>query len=178
MTTLDFREVDAPTDDPPALEIADFDPEFPGSTPEAPYGFKEDGTPYKRRPKGSGTGGSKTPRSTASKANETLATSAARMLCQINSLVGISLTVFGMPETAMDIEKANAQFETMAIESLRTDPTLCRKILSAGASSGRTGLLMAYIYLAGSAFPSARSEIKAKRRIHELEGDDVDDATV
>lgn len=33
-----------------------FDPEFPGSTPDAPYGFTQAGKPRKRRPNGSGTG--------------------------------------------------------------------------------------------------------------------------
>ncbi len=175
MTALQIETVPIalppPDDETPEFDTSasDYDPDYPGSTPEAPYGFKEDGTPYKRRPKGSsGSSGKSAAAKAPSKANEALATSAARALCQVNTLIGMSLTVFGMPKTAEDMEKANAQFEIMAKESLRTDPALCRKILSAGASSGRTGLLVAYMYLVGSAFPAARTELKARRAEHEF----------
>lgn len=171
MSALQITEVDNDETPPVSVEPSpNKDPEYPGSTPDAPYGFKDNGEPYKRRPYAPRTSSGKS-RSTSGKSNDALASSAARMLCQINSLVGMSLTVFGMPQTAMDIEKANSDFETMATESLRTDPALCRKILSAGATSGRTGLTIAYIYLAGSAFPSARSELQAKRREKDLEND-------
>ena len=151
-------------DDPPPFENpgGDFDPEYPGSTPEAPYGFKDDGTPYRRRPKGTAKKGNA---SVARKgvASDSLARSAASLLAQMNTLTGFSLAAFGLNETAESIAEANKRFEEMAYGALLNDPALCKKILSAGTNSGAAQLTMAYVTLALSIFPAARNDIKRKR---------------
>jgi hypothetical protein len=96
----------------------------------------------------------------ASNAN---AAAAAALLARVNNLVGVSLHMFGMVNTANALVEANEQFEVMAREALATDPVLCRKILSAGASSGKAGLTMAYIMLGAQMTPAALQEYKAKR---------------
>lgn len=176
MTTLSFTEVDIPSDidAPPPMSdpqgTTAFDPEFPGSTPEAPYGYKPDGTPYKRRPNGGASKSAGTKKT--GRANESVAKTAASMLAQINNLVGLSLMAFGFPESASSIAEANNRFEVMATEALKTDPALCKKIMSAGAASGRTALFMAYGYMGMSIAPAMRNEIIARRA--EQEGDDYE----
>ena len=166
MTTnvLDFRSGEIPDDAPPGTSMPEgatsFDPEFPGSTEEAPYGYKPDGTPYKRRPNG---GGRPKGSGIKGKGNESNARAAANMLCMMNNMLGVSLSMFGLPLTGAAIADANAQFEVMAIEALRTDPALCRKIMSAGATTGKTQLILAYGYLGMSAFPAMREEYAARR---------------
>jgi hypothetical protein len=95
------------------------------------------------------------------------------MLAQVNNLVCMSLAMAGLPQTGASLAESNGQFESMALEALRTDPALCKKILSAGATSGRTALFMAYGYLAMSAFPTARAEFKDARekRLEESDND-------
>ncbi|HWV44403.1 MAG TPA: hypothetical protein VN039_00005, partial [Nitrospira sp.] len=108
---LDFKDVEIPEDNAPPVAMPEgassYDPDFPGSTEEAPYGYKADGTPYKRRPnagagrpKGSGSKG-------VGKVGESQARAAAQLLGQLNSLVGMSLAAFGMPMTAGSIMEAN-----------------------------------------------------------------------
>jgi hypothetical protein len=48
----------------------------------------------------------------------------------------------------------------MARQSLEADPELCRKILSAGATSGKAGLAMAYLILGANTFPAMRKEYR------------------
>lgn len=175
---LEFGTTEIPQDTtpnvdstPPMLEAdnasAWFDPQYPYSTKEYPYGFFDnaDGTPdfdrpRKRRPKGTGGGSSKNP---ASGKGSTNARSAAKMLAQMNMLLGMGLRTFGMPMTAEMLAQANTEFEAMAFDALSNDPALCRKILSAGAASGKTQLLMAYLALGVAVAPPAYMEIKAKR---------------
>ena len=173
--TIEFTEADipaAPDDIAPATEevvstTGDYDPLYPGSTPEAPYGYKADGTAYKRRPnKGYTRRESGSGRIVAS---ESQAKAAAAMLAQVNNLVCISIHVAGMPRTATSIQEQNAQFEAMAFEALLTDPALCKKILMAGANSGKAALLMAYATLGMSAVPAAISEVKERRNNDEQE---------
>lgn len=171
-----LESVEVPKDDPPVFDPpsgGDYDPEFPGSTPDAPYGFKPDGTPYKRRPNGAGSGsGKKAGGGKKTGSSDRSAQTAASLLARMNGLVGISLTVFGMPATAMSLAEANDQFETMAYEALRSDPELCRKILAAGATSGKAGLVMAYGMLGVSIAPAALTEIREKRATRDAERDE------
>lgn len=155
--------VDLPKDEPPTLEGEAYNPEFPGSTADAPYGYKPDGTPYKRRPNG---GGGKKRGSTSKRmpASDTAARSAASLLGRLNLLIGMAIQMNGMPETAATLTLANEQFENMAYEALLADPALCRKILGAGATSGKAGLVMAYATLGISIVPAARMEIVEKRK--------------
>jgi hypothetical protein len=81
----------------------------------------------------------------------------------MNMLLGLGLFTAGLERTAESIKEANEQFEVMAYEALQTDPQLCRKILGAGANSGKAGLVMAYVMLGASAFPPMRDEIKEVR---------------
>ncbi len=177
MTTpeITFTKVDEPpeTDDTPIT--GDFNPDYPGSTESAPYGFKPDGTPYLRRPKGT----AKTPASPGapllgSSRRDKNARDAARLLARLNALIGLSLTVSGMPNTAASLADANEQFESMAYEALVSDPALCSKILSAGTAGGKAGLIMAYTMLGASIIPSARQEIAARKLERELLNADSD----
>lgn len=162
-------DMDTPKDSPPP-SVEDFDPEYPGSTPDAPYGFKPDGTPYKRRPGKRGSGGSGRGNMPASNAQ---ATQAAALLGRANLLMAMMLGFAGLPNTSAKIVESNGDFENMARDALLTDPALCRKILSAGGVSGKTGLAMAYVMLGGSVFSTAKSEIR-EVRMRESEADDVD----
>jgi len=144
-----------PTDDPPPTDTP-----FPVDA-DAPYGYKADGTPYKRRRNNTGTAKSAPGRRLV--ASESQARTAANMLGQINQIMGMALASAQFPRTGGQIVEANAQFVEMAYESLLTDPALCRKILSAGASSGKSGLIMAYGMLTLAVVPAAREEIRERR---------------
>lgn len=146
------------------------DPDFPYSTPEAPYGYftissKDDSPDYtrprKRRPQGRGS------RSGVERGNypasEKSARTAAKLLAQMNLFVGMGISAFGLRLTARELVKANDQFEEMAYNALLSDPKLCQKILSAGAQSGKTQLMFAYVALGGSLAPMAWSEMRASR---------------
>lgn len=166
--SLDIKIVDsdeAPPTDATSV-TGDYDPEFPGSTEEAPYGYFPDGRIRKRRPKGHGKPSPVASGSRRSPASESQARTAAGLLARMNGLLAMSLGFSGLPTTAESIAESNAQFESMAYEALLTDPALCRKILSAGATSGKTGLIMAYGMLAVSIAPTAFVEIKERR--HDL----------
>jgi hypothetical protein len=143
----------------------DFDPEFPGSTADAPFGYLANGQPRKRRPNGSGpapSGGTTSVRKHA--ANPGTAKSAAGLLARLNLLVGLALHTSGLENTAEELKRANATFEELAYEALLADPQLCKKILGAGATSGKAGLVMAYTVLGVSIAPAARTEIIERRR--------------
>lgn len=161
---IETGDIPPHVDEPPETTApnGDFDPLYPGSTPDAPYGFKPDGTPYRRRPKGTAGGTVKTGNKRMP-ATDASARAAASLLARMNMLLGIGIYTAGMERTAEAIKEANEQFEVMAYEALQADPQLCRKILGAGASSGKAGLVMAYVMLGASAFPSARQEIQEAR---------------
>lgn len=181
MTLLDIQHVtrpddlppdDLPPDEVPPLETptGDFNAEFPGSTPEAPYGFKPDGTAYKRRPNGKGGGGKSGQESgKVSTRNEGNARAAASLLARLNLMVVMALHTGNLPKTADAISENNRTFEEMAYNSLVNDPALCRKILGAGAASGKTGLIMAYAFLGVSAVPAIRIEIQERKEARENE---------
>lgn len=160
--SLDIATVPIPgrtqDESPPVEEVF---AEYPGATEDAPYGYKPDGTPYKRRPRG--TGGASRGKAGKLPADGKLAESAAALLASANQLVGISLMAFGMTQTAASLAEANTQFELMARQALAADPGLCRKILSTGATGGKAGLVMAYSMLAVNMFPAAKSELAEKR---------------
>lgn len=150
-----------------------YDQDYPYSTEEHPYGFfpLEDGTPdfgrpRKRRPKGSGGGGTKSSTSAKPSGN---ARQAARLLAQMNMFVGMGIMSFGFIQTAEQLKAANAGFEEMAYDALVNDPALCKKILSAGASSGKSQLVMAYAMLGVAIVPVAMTEAKSIRGT--IEGD-------
>lgn len=173
-TDISFSTVDIPDmpmDETPPIDGADFDPEYPGSTPEAPYGFKPDGTAYRRRPRGSApkSSGATSRRMPASGAQ---AEAAAGMLATLNTIIGVGFAVAGMPATAAAIEAGNDRFTELATQALLTDPALCKKIIGTGGTSGKMGLAIAYSTLGMSLYPVARMEIKSKR---EAESDDYRD---
>ena len=159
---MELVTVPAPVepDETPLLEGEAYNPEYPGSTPDAPYGFKPDGSAYRRRPKGTAKKAGNDKRMPAS---DVAARTAASLLARMNTLVVFSLTAAGLPATGAAIAQGNQDFETMAYEALLTDPALCRKILSAGATSGKTALVMAYGMLTISVIPVAKSEIEARK---------------
>jgi hypothetical protein len=173
--SFEIETGNAPRDETPVVSsesvTGDFDPDYPGSTSDAPYGFKDDGTPYRRRPRGTANKASKSTGTRRSPASESQARTAAALLAKANNLMAISLMALGMPLTAMQLRQANEDFESMAYEALLTDPALCRKILSAGATSGKTALLLAYGMLGFSVVPSAMGELKERRAKAEMESD-------
>jgi len=165
-----FKKADIPDDESPELDPAYT---LPGDVPDpdAPYGRKADGTPYKRRPNGtrkSGSGNAK-----RMPASESLARSAAGLLATANKVIGVGFLTAGFPNTAMQITANNDQFEELAYQALLTDPALCKKILGAGATSGKAGLVIAYSMLIGTTIPTARNEIHEKRKSRELENADA-----
>lgn len=163
-TVLDFGTAAIPPDvtpstDPAPLGYEPFDPRYPDSTPEAPFGYKADGTPYTRHHGGKGSRGGNTSRGSMP-ATAKQAETAAALLARLNMLFGLALTVAGMPESAASLALNNDQFETMARQALETDPALCRRILSVGATSGKAGLIVAYTMLGVSTFPDMRREYR------------------
>lgn len=152
-------------DESPHAELVtgDYDPQYPGSTPNAPYGFKPNGEPYARHH------GKRSGNKSASKQSVGSAKSAANMLGQMNLLVALSLGAFGLPQTSESIMEANEQFVAMAEQALASDPALCRRILSAGTSSGKAALVMAYASLGMAIYPVATKELKQRKLEREIE---------
>lgn len=162
-TDLQFSLTTVPEEDSPLPDDAG------PADPEAPYGRTPTGR-IRKRPVGNST-----PRASGNgKRNDKLAADAASILARGNSLIGMSLAVFGMPLTAEALKDANDTFETMAREALVNDPALCRKILTAGATGGKTGLVLAYGMLAGSIGPTAFMEVKARRALMEAQREQAD----
>lgn len=174
-TELNFGVTTIPRDDTPSPEpdnAGPFDPRYPDSTPEAPYGYKPDGTPYKRHHGGRSGGTASSGRGAPAKARD--AESAAWLLSRMNSFIGLALTVAGMPESAATLAANNEDFRRQAEDALLTDPVLCRKILSAGATSGKAGLAMAYVMLGVSTFPDMKREYR-QNHPKEIEGAEYDE---
>lgn len=161
--TLTFKTGPVPDEGPLTDEVVagtvPYDPQYPDSTPEAPFGYKKDGTPYTRH-HGKRSGGNTSPGRGSMPASDRQAATAAALLARLNALFGITLTVAGMPRAAVALAENNETFEVMAKEALLTDPALCRKILSAGATSGKAGLVMAYVMLGASTYPAMRDEYR------------------
>ncbi|HEY6022457.1 MAG TPA: hypothetical protein VIY48_22125 [Candidatus Paceibacterota bacterium] len=171
--TVPQDETPSFVDEAPATDATEatgwFNPEYPHSTEEHPYGYfpisasnpdPDFSRPRKRRPHNRSGSGSSV--ATSARADTTAKTAAA-MLSRMNSFVGMALMSFGMPLSGQALNEANSVFEDMAYEALQTDPTLARKILSAGATSGKAQLTMAYVMLGGSIAPVAYMEVKSKR---------------
>jgi hypothetical protein len=150
------RDVTPSTD--PEPDTGPYDSRYPDSTPEAPYGYKPNGEPYKRHHSGHGSRGSGT--GSRMPATEKQAETAAALLARLNTIFGFVLTAAGMPESAATLAANNVMFESMAKQALETDPALCRKILSAGATSGKAGLIMAYAMLGMGTFPDMKREYR------------------
>jgi hypothetical protein len=93
------------------------------------------------------------------------------LLARLNLLVGLAIHTSGLEDTALELKRANEQFEELAYEALLADPQLCKKILGAGATSGKAGLVMAYSMLGISIAPTARLEIIERRKAKESEND-------
>lgn len=181
MNDFSINEGTVPPDEKPDVETSPSDPsnrddprnwfdaDYPYSTSEHPYGFfpvsakdssPDYGRPRKKRPhnrSGSRAVGTSFP------ASEKSARTAAKLLAQMNLFIGMGISAFGLQLTAQELVTANEQFEEMAFNALLSDPKLCSKILSAGAKSGQTQLMFAYVALAGSLAPMAMSEVRGIR---------------
>jgi hypothetical protein len=163
-TPIEFGMGSVP-DDPPAFGTDDaagggtgpYSDLYPDSTPEAPYGYKPDGTPYKRH-HGAGRKNGAVTGSNMPGAKQ--AATAAALLARMNVLFGIAFTAAGMPESARALADNNSDFESMARDALEADPALCKKILSVGATSGKAGLVMAYVMLGVNTYPAMRAEYR------------------
>ena len=92
--------------------------------------------------------------------NVQLATQAADALVQLNSLCAMGLMLAHLPETAGALASTEEGFRQQAINSLITDPALCKTILKAGTTSGKVSLLIAYAMLASAVVPVAVVEVK------------------
>ena len=99
----------------------------------------------------------------ANAANKALAEKAADVLAQYNDLAAFGMLTFGMPKTGSAIAGKNATFREQAATALATDPALCRSILSAGQTSARGALMVAYGMFATAVGMVAYAEIKEKR---------------
>lgn len=163
-TELSFEKVavpDSDRDETPPIAGVPFDPQYPDSTPEAPYGYRADGTPYKRhhgqgRKARASSGGKRMP------ASDAQARGAAGVLATANKLIAMALNPI-LPKMATELLAENDQFEDMAYDALLSDPVLCKKILGAGSQSGKVQLAMAYGALALSVAPTAATEIRIRR---------------
>jgi tetrahydromethanopterin S-methyltransferase subunit F len=85
---------------------------------------------------------------------------AAALLASLNGLIGMAFMAAGMPESAATLAANNDKFQSMAQQALSTDPKLCAKILSTGATGGKAGLVMAYVMLGVSVGPSMKAEYR------------------
>lgn len=177
----DYPEDNEPITPPTPAPVTEwYNKDFPHSTPEVPYGYfpNPDGSPDFSRPRtrkprgytgdakpspGKPASGSNSRVSRTTAASDAQAKQAASLLGTMNGLVGMSLAIFGMPVTAEALKDANEDFEEQAYLALLNDPALCRKILSAGASSGKAQLTMAYVALGASVGPAAWLEIQTRR---------------
>jgi len=124
--------------------------------------------------------GAKKPAAAASEGkasgNEKLAAQAAEVLYQINEMCGLGLMLAKLFGTAAAISDRNEAFRDQAYEALKTDPGLCKTIISAGAKSGKFSLLAAYGMLAVSVAPVAVEEIrelKSARADRQAEAEEV-----
>lgn len=145
-----------------------YDPLFPFSTKEHPFGFfnKSDGSPNFEKPRTRRPNKSRdsTPQSVGrTPTNPRNAEAAASVLARLNSLLGMGLGALGLQMTKEQLALANVEFETMAKEALLADPVLTKKILSVGASSGKAQLGIAYAMLGGAIAPVAMMEFKKNR---------------
>lgn len=162
--TVMFGSAPAPSHESPEFDEPEivsghvpYDARYPDSTKDAPFGYKPDGTPYLRHHGARGGGKSSGPRMPAT---DKQAEMAASLLARLNDLVGLSLTMAGMPMSALTLASNNDRFREAARDALQADPDLCRKILSTGAVGGKAGLVMAYVILIGSTFPDMRKEYR------------------
>lgn len=108
------------------------------------------------------SGGTKSPRKSLG-SNETLAAQATEALIQANGLLALGLMFAHMPVTASSLKEAEDGFREQAYNALLTDPALCKTILKAGTTGGRTSLIIAYGMLAGAVVPVGLMEFKANR---------------
>lgn len=145
----------------PTPQLADFDPDKP--TSEAPYGYKADGSPYKRRRNGGATPGTPKATRTSTAGNARLAEDAANVLCNLNDIVTIGLTFTGLTTTAGAWNGGQDTFRSQAVAALENDPALCRTILRAGATGGKFALIMAYGMLAVGTVPVAVLELRERQ---------------
>lgn len=162
-------DFEPPPDDPNSPDNPSnwFNTEYPHSTPEHPYGFFPDtdgnpdfSRPRKRRPHKRRSGGSTGLSSTL--ASDRQARVAAGLLARLNALLGVGLSVY-LPNTAIELARANKEFEEMAYQALLNDPDLCKRIMAAGTTSGKAQLAMAYALLGGALAPMAYAEVKTRR---------------
>lgn len=145
--SLDMRETDTRADDstPPA------------DAEQAPYGYTKSGR-VRTRPLGTSKRGKSHTPVTPERAH-----AAASVLARLNKIVGTGLFVAGFHRTVEELADANEAFETQAAEALLDDPELVSKILSAGASSAKVALLVAYGGLAIDIAPTLIQESREKR---------------
>ena len=145
-----------------------FNPEYPHSTEAHPFGYfpGSDGLPDFTRPRKRRPHGKRAPSSspgTRMPATHSQAEMAANVLKTLNSYVAMSLSIVGLPMSSSQLVQANDEFRDMAYQALLNDPELCNRILSAGSTSGKAQLTMAYVMLGGAMTPMLVGEIKEKR---------------
>lgn len=101
--------------------------------------------------------------SRASNSNSALATQAVDALMQINGFMTLGAMITGFYQTASAITDAEDGFRRQAHAALLTDPALCRSILRGGTKSGKVALVIAYLMMGATIFPTAKAEFVAKR---------------
>jgi hypothetical protein len=176
VTALSFVEdtADAPPRDttPPFADGGDFNPEYPGSTKEAPYGFTREGKPRVRKPYryGDGQGGTTDNKAGRSPQNEKLAQQASDVLTTGVSIVGTIAMAVGFQRTAGAMAANIDGLAARNVAALQTDPALCRMILRAGPASARLVLVGSFAMFGFQVAPTAVAEWREFR--DKGEGDD------
>lgn len=179
MSALSFEVVETPDDllDTPPVTTETIGDEFPDKCQEPGCGI---GIPYSgrgRRPrfcdehKPKRSQGSST-RATGKGAEQT-ARAAAGMLGQLNGLIGMGLSLYGLKMTAEQIDKANDQFVESATQALVNDPKLAKKIIGLGATSGKATLAVAYGMMGAAIAPVAVMEMKHKKAVQDASADSM-----
>lgn len=176
MSALSFEVVETPDEllDTPPITTETIGDEYPDKCGEC-----RKGVPYSgrgRRPKfcdeHKPNRSKSSPRATGKGAEQT-ARAAAGMLSQLNGLIGMGLSMYGLTMTAEQINTANAQFEEAATQALVNDPKLAKKIIGLGATSGKATLAVAYGMLGASIAPVAVMELRHKKAVQNASADSV-----
>ena len=110
-------------------------------------------------------------------ADAALAAKAAEALCQLNTIGAMLAMTAGYWSTGKAITATNDNgFREQAYNALLTDPELCKRILSAGTTSGKISLSIAYIMAGTSVVPyivEDNKRLKTERAL-KREQDEVD----
>lgn len=159
MTTMTFEDVVMPPDSVPDLSDVEYPCRVCGKE-AGPYGGRGPKPKLCSEHKKTSTGGT-SKKVSGAPANQ--AGQAAKVLSQLNRMLGIGAMAMGLFETASAIADANPTFEEAAYEALLTDSELCKMILKGGVKSAKVSLGLAYVGMGTVVVPTAVNEIRVKK---------------